>query len=78
MEALRQSWGYWVGWGLGYTNKVLGEGNIGVDLRVVWGLNSMVIKPLLKLVLLLDEILNMKTNGNEKKGYDPLQIPRIG
>jgi len=40
---------------------------IGADLGVVQGLNSRVRKPVLNLVLLLDEILNMKPNGNEKK-----------
>jgi hypothetical protein len=52
---------------VGCRNKVLGEGNIGVDLGAIWGLNSKVRKPLLNLVLLLDEIQNMKPNGNGKK-----------
>jgi len=66
MEALGYSWGCLGGGGLGCTNKVLGEGMMGADLGV-WGLNSRVRKPLLNLVLLLDEIPNMKPNGNEKK-----------
>jgi hypothetical protein len=56
-----------LGGGLGCKNKVLGERNIRVELGVIWGLNSKVKKPLLNLVLLLDEIQNMKPNGNGKK-----------
>ncbi len=54
-------------WGLGCRNKVLGEGKIGADLGVIWGLNSKMRRPPPNLVLVLDETLNMKPNGNEKK-----------
>jgi hypothetical protein len=40
----------------------------------IWGYfghNSKVPKPLFNLVLLLDESLNMKPNGNDKKSFDP-------
>jgi hypothetical protein len=52
---------------LGCRNRVLAEGKSGADLGVVWGLNSMLRRPLVNLFLLLTETLNMKPNGNEKK-----------
>jgi len=67
-------WGGWVVGGgggggvvLGCGNRVLAEGKMGEDLGVVWGLNSTVRRPLVNLLLLLTETVNMKPNGNEKK-----------
>jgi hypothetical protein len=52
---------------LGCRNKVWGAGKIEADLGVIWGLNSKVKRPPPNLVLVLDETINMKPNGNEKK-----------
>jgi len=61
---------------LGCRMKVLGEEKTRADLGLLRH-NSKVPKPLFNLVLLLNETLNMKPNGNEKKVLI-LEISRVG